>query len=56
MGELAGKEVSFVETDMTIEPVPVDTSRLRAIAGESTVGWRDGIRRMAEHFHPELFA
>jgi UDP-glucuronate 4-epimerase len=54
IGELVGKEVSFVETDMTIEPVPVDVSKLRSIAGESRVSMRDGIRRMVAHFHPEL--
>jgi UDP-glucuronate 4-epimerase len=55
IGELVGREATFVETDQTIEPVPVDTTRLSSIAGQSSVGWRDGIRRMVEHFHPELF-
>ena len=27
---------------------------MRELVGETTVDWRDGMRRMATKFHPEL--
>ena len=54
IGELVGKEAAFVHTTDVLESVSVDLTRLREIAGPSSVPWRDGIRRMVQHFHPEL--
>ena len=54
MGELTGLEVAFDPTDATIDSVMVDLSRLHALVGETTVPWRDGMRRMVEARHPEL--
>lgn len=56
IGELVDRPVTFQSTDQTIEPVPVDTALMRSITGETKVGWREGIRRMVAHFHPELVA
>ena len=55
IGELLGKPATFVHTTDVLESVSVDLTRLHEIAGPSSVAWRDGIRRMAQHFHPELF-
>lgn len=56
IGELVDRPVTLQPTDHTIEPVPVDTTLMRSITGETRVGWREGIRRMVTHFHPELVA
>ncbi|MDG2306720.1 MAG: NAD(P)-dependent oxidoreductase [Candidatus Binatia bacterium] len=54
LGKLTGLEASFVVTDRTIGSVAVDTTKMVEIAGATTVGWKDGFKRMAETFHPEL--
>jgi nucleoside-diphosphate-sugar epimerase len=55
-GELLG-----VDHSVEVTPVPCsslgsvgDPTKRRAITGSCTVPWRDGFRRIAEHFHPEL--
>lgn len=55
IGELVGKEATFVHTTDVLESVAVDLTKLHEIAGPSSVSMRDGIRRMVQHFHPELF-
>ena len=54
-GELLG-----VEPVVEVTPVPCaslgsvgDTTKRRAITGPCTVHWRDGFRRIAEHYYPE---
>lgn len=54
IGELVGKPATFEHSTAVLESVAVDVSRLHGIAGPSSVSMRDGIRRMVEHFHPEL--
>jgi UDP-glucuronate 4-epimerase len=57
LGSLVGKEAVFAESDQALRGGPTDTTRLRElIGGGSTIDWRDGIRRMAAKFHPELVA
>jgi nucleoside-diphosphate-sugar epimerase len=56
MGELTGLKVAFDPTDATIDSVMVDLTRLHALVGETTVPWREGMRRMVEARHPELLA
>jgi UDP-glucuronate 4-epimerase len=56
LGSLVGREPRFVETDQTLFGVPVDLTRMHALIGGTTVGWRDGMRRLAATFHPELVA
>jgi UDP-glucuronate 4-epimerase len=43
-----GLEVTFVETESTIGGVTVDTARLVELCGPTTVGWRDGMDRLAD--------
>jgi UDP-glucuronate 4-epimerase len=54
LAELCGLEATFDPTDTTIDSVELDLSRLRSLAGATSVGWREGMRRMVEARHPEL--
>lgn len=49
LGELAGKNVRFDVTTNTIGGIPTDNTRRREIAGPTSVGWKDGMRRMYGH-------
>ena len=53
-GELTGLEPELRATDQALPSVTVDTGRLTALAGPTTVPWRDGFRRMVATRHPEL--
>jgi nucleoside-diphosphate-sugar epimerase len=57
-GELLG-----VEPTIVVDEIPgasrgsaSDVTKRRAITGPCRVGWRDGFRRMAEHFYPDRIA
>ena len=54
LGSLVGREPVFEESDQALRGGPTDTTRLRELAGSTTVDWRDGIARMVRKFHPEL--
>jgi nucleoside-diphosphate-sugar epimerase len=54
LGSLIGKEPVFQESDQALRGNPTDSSRMRELVGSTTVDWRDGMRRMAAKFHPEL--
>jgi UDP-glucuronate 4-epimerase len=54
LGSLVGKEPVFQESDQALRGNPTDPSRMRELVGSATVDWRDGMRRMAAKFHPEL--
>jgi UDP-glucuronate 4-epimerase len=54
LGSLVGREPTFAETDHALRGVPTDVTRMRELVGATAVGWRDGMRRMAARFHPEL--
>jgi UDP-glucuronate 4-epimerase len=55
LGELAGRAPEFVETEAgTILGTECDLTRMHELIGPTTVGWREGLRRMAETLHPEL--
>jgi nucleoside-diphosphate-sugar epimerase len=54
LGELTGLEPRLQLTEKTLEPLPLDVSRLEAKLGASRVHWRDGLRRMVEARNPEL--
>jgi UDP-glucuronate 4-epimerase len=56
IGSLIGVEPTFDVSDEALRGGPTDSTRLREIAGSSTVDWRDGIRRMVAQFHPELLS
>jgi UDP-glucuronate 4-epimerase len=54
LGSLIGREPVFEESDQALRGVPTDVSRMRELVGETSVDWRDGLRRMAAKFHPDL--
>jgi nucleoside-diphosphate-sugar epimerase len=54
-GELFG-----VDPTIVVEPIPgascgsvADSTKRRSLTGPCRVGWREGFRRVAEHFYPE---
>ncbi|MDH4168443.1 MAG: NAD(P)-dependent oxidoreductase [Acidimicrobiia bacterium] len=53
-GQLTGHDVSFLPTDDVLESVAVDTTRMVELVGPTQVSWHDGMRRLVEHFHPDL--
>jgi nucleoside-diphosphate-sugar epimerase len=53
LGRLVGREPRFEHTDLALESVTTDNDRLRELVGETTVDWRDGMRRMVAAHHPE---
>ena len=44
----------FEESEQALRGNPTDATRMHELVGETTVDWRDGMRRMAAKFHPEL--
>jgi nucleoside-diphosphate-sugar epimerase len=46
LGELIGRDATFVETDATIGGVTIDTTRMVELVGGTEVSWRDGLARM----------
>jgi UDP-glucuronate 4-epimerase len=46
LAALAGVEARFDRTVATIGGIPTDNTKRRAIAGPTSVGWKDGMRRM----------
>jgi nucleoside-diphosphate-sugar epimerase len=56
LGELVGRPPTFHETEASIGGVTVDLTTMHELVGPTTVGWRDGLRRMVAARHPELLA
>jgi hypothetical protein len=54
LGSLVGKEPVFQESEQALRGNPTDSTRLRELVDVTMVDWRDGMRRMATKFHPEL--
>lgn len=55
LGTLVGREPVFSESAQALRGNPVDVTRLHELIGDgSTVDWRDGLRRMAAKYHPDL--
>ncbi|HEY2448188.1 MAG TPA: NAD(P)-dependent oxidoreductase [Mycobacterium sp.] len=54
LGSLVGKEPVFQESEQALRGNPTDSTRLRQLVDVTMVDWRDGMRRMATKFHPEL--
>ena len=54
LGELTGHTPRFTPTRDTIDSVQIDLSRMHQLVGPTTVGWREGMRRMVVDRHPEL--
>jgi hypothetical protein len=47
-------EPVFEESAQALRGGPTDVTRMRELVGGTTVDWRDGMRRMAARFHPDL--
>src|SRR6185503_3262654 len=45
LGELAGVVPQFDETEHTIGGIPTDNAKRVALAGPTSVSWKDGMRR-----------
>ena len=54
MASLVGKEATFVKTDQALQSVMIDLTKQHALIGKTQVHWKDGMRRMVAHFHPEI--
>jgi UDP-glucuronate 4-epimerase len=54
LGALVGREPVFEESAQALRGNVLDTTRMHELIGRTTVDWRDGMRRMAAVFHPEL--
>ena len=54
LGSLVGKAPVFEESDRALRGNPLDVTRMHELIGRTTVGWREGMRRMAATSHPEL--
>ena len=54
LGSLVGTEPTFEESDRALRGNPLDVTLMRELIGPATVDWKDGLRRMATKFHPEL--
>lgn len=54
LGSLVGREPVFEVDAHALRGNPVDVSRMEELVGGTSVDWRNGLRRMAAKFHPEL--
>ena len=56
LGSLVGHVPVFEVSEHALRGNTVDVTRMRELVGGTAVDWRDGMRRMAAKFHPELVA
>jgi nucleoside-diphosphate-sugar epimerase len=56
LGSLTGLRPTFSPSPDALESVVIDRSRMVAVAGDTTVDWREGLRRMVEARAPELLS
>lgn len=54
IGELTGFAPVFEESPAAFGALPIDTTRMHQLIGETRVDWRDGIRRMIQTLAPDL--
>ncbi|MGH3635594.1 NAD-dependent epimerase/dehydratase family protein [Mycobacterium sp.] len=54
LGSLVAREPIFEESERALRGNPTDVTRMHELVGGTTVDWREGMRRMAAKFHPEL--
>lgn len=52
LGSLVGREPIFEQSYQALRGNPADTARMRELVGETTVDWRDGLRRMRGQVPP----
>jgi UDP-glucuronate 4-epimerase len=53
LGELTGIAPKFLPTDQALKSVSIDTTRMEALVGKTTVQWRDGFRRLVAAKYPD---
>jgi nucleoside-diphosphate-sugar epimerase len=53
LGELTGIEPKFFPTDQALRSVSIDTTRMEALVGKTTVHWKVGFRRLVEAKYPD---
>jgi len=56
LAEITGLDPAINVTDSTIGGVTVDLTKMHDLVGPTTVGWKDGMRRMVAAQHPELLS
>jgi nucleoside-diphosphate-sugar epimerase len=56
LSELTGVPARFAPTRDTIDSVQIDLTRMHQLVGTTTVGWRDGMRRLVAARRPELLS
>jgi UDP-glucuronate 4-epimerase len=54
LGELTGLSAKLVATDQSLASVALDLGRMHELVGHTTVGWREGFRRMVAAQRPDL--
>jgi UDP-glucuronate 4-epimerase len=54
LGELTGLVPKLEPTDKALGSLELDLTRMHEALGRTTVGWRDGIRRLVQARNPEL--
>jgi nucleoside-diphosphate-sugar epimerase len=55
LGSLAGKEPVLVSTDSVVQSTALDLTKMHELVGHPSVNWKDGMRRMVAHRHPEHY-
>jgi UDP-glucuronate 4-epimerase len=53
-GELTGIEPQFFPTDMTLQSVSIDVTKMEELVGKPSIGWKDGYRRIVAAHYPDL--
>lgn len=54
LGELVGRKPQFIESELALSSVALDTTKMESIVGPTRVEWREGMRRMVAARHPEI--
>jgi nucleoside-diphosphate-sugar epimerase len=54
IGELTGFEPKFQDNPKAFGSLCIDTQKMHSLIGETTVDWRDGIRRQLQNLAPDL--
>lgn len=54
LGSLVGAEPVFEPSEQALRGNPTTVDQMHDLVGGTSVDWRDGVRRMAAKFHPEL--
>jgi|AntAceMinimDraft_11_1070367.scaffolds.fasta_scaffold00226_26 nucleoside-diphosphate-sugar epimerase len=54
IGELTGFEPKFQDNPKAFGSLCIDTQKMHSLIGETTVDWRDGIRRQMQNLAPDV--